>query len=52
MVVDDEEQAVLSVAQAGALDRRLIRQRATGRFGHQRMVDAYVAVYQEILGVG
>jgi glycosyltransferase involved in cell wall biosynthesis len=51
-VVDDEEQAVGAVARAGALDRGLIRERAVGRFGHRRMVDAYVAVYERILGVG
>ena len=52
LVVDDEDQAVVAVAQVGALDRRRIRERTARRFGHRRMVDAYVAVYEQILGVG
>ena len=52
LVVVDDDQAVLAVAEAGALDRRLIRERTIGRFGQQRMVDAYIAVYEQILGVG
>jgi glycosyltransferase involved in cell wall biosynthesis len=52
LVVDDESQAVVAVAHVGALDRRLIRERTIARFGHGRMVDAYVAVYERILGVG
>jgi glycosyltransferase involved in cell wall biosynthesis len=51
-VVDDEDQAVLAVAQVGALDRRRIRERTIERFGHRRMVDAYIAVYEQVLAAG
>jgi glycosyltransferase involved in cell wall biosynthesis len=51
-VVDDEDQAVVAVAQVGSLDRRRIRERTTERFGYRRMVDAYVAVYEQVLGTG
>jgi hypothetical protein len=49
-VVADEDRAVAAVAAVGALDRRAIRARAVERFGHGRMVDAYLAVYAQILG--
>jgi glycosyltransferase involved in cell wall biosynthesis len=50
-VVADESEAVGAVGQVGALDRRAIRRHATRRFGRRRMIDAYVAVYQQVLGV-
>jgi len=46
----DIDQAVRSVAAAGSLDRGAIRARAVDRFSRERMVDAYVAVYDEVLG--
>jgi glycosyltransferase involved in cell wall biosynthesis len=49
-IVADESQAVRAVGQVGALDRRAIRDHAIRRFGHDRMVDAYVAVYRQLLG--
>jgi hypothetical protein len=32
-----------------ALDRRLVRARAVERFGVDRMVDAYVGVYRQVI---
>jgi glycosyltransferase involved in cell wall biosynthesis len=49
-VVADADGAVAAVAAVGALDRRAIRARAVERFGQRRMVDAYSAVYEQILG--
>jgi len=46
----DVDQVVWSVTEAGALDRRRIRETTCERFGCQRMVDAYVAVYEQVLG--
>jgi glycosyltransferase involved in cell wall biosynthesis len=50
-VVTDEREAVRAVAQVGALDRHAIRDHAVGRFGRRRMIDAYLAVYRQVLGV-
>ncbi len=47
--VDDPDAAVAAVPLAAALDRGLIRATAERRFGVDRMVDEYVALYQRIL---
>ncbi len=39
------------VPRALALDRRIIREHARERFGHMRMVDEYLQVYEAILSV-
>jgi glycosyltransferase involved in cell wall biosynthesis len=49
-VVDDIEEAVAAVALAGDLDRASVRKRAHDRFEVERMVDAYLAVYDRVLG--
>lgn len=49
-VVDDEDAAVVAVADASGLDGATIRSVARGRFAVQAMVDAYVEVYREVLG--
>ncbi|MGQ0616864.1 MAG: glycosyltransferase family 4 protein [Acidimicrobiia bacterium] len=48
-LVDDDAGAVAAVERAGGLDRAGIRAVAVERFGHDRMVDEYVAVYEEVL---
>jgi glycosyltransferase involved in cell wall biosynthesis len=48
-VVADVDGAVAAVARAGNLDRGAIRRAAVERFHHDRMVDAYVDVYEGIL---
>ena len=37
------------IPQALALDRRRVREHAAARFSHQRMVDAYVALYRSLV---
>lgn len=49
-LVDDIAGAVAAVDSAAALDRREIRAVAARRFGVERMVDEYLAVYERILG--
>ena len=48
-VVPDVDGAVAAVARVGKLDRAAIRAAAVARFHHDRMVDAYVDVYEGIL---
>jgi glycosyltransferase involved in cell wall biosynthesis len=48
-LVDDVDGAVVAVAQAGRLDRALIRAAAVPHFDGDRMVDAYVDVYEQVL---
>jgi len=48
-IVDDVAGAVAAVARAGELDRAAIRADAVVRFGRDRMVDAYIDVYQAVL---
>lgn len=48
--VDGIDAAVEAVARAAQLDRATVRERAARRFGVDRMVDEYVAVYERILG--
>ncbi len=49
-LVDDVEAAVAAVPRAEALDRAVIRGVAERRFGKERMVTDYRAVYAQILG--
>jgi len=46
--VDDVDAAVAAVAIAAGLDRGMVRATAERRFGVDRMVDEYLAVYQRI----
>jgi len=48
-LVSNVTDAVEAVGRIGAFDRQRIRRHAVARFGHDRMVDAYVEVYQQIL---
>jgi len=48
-LVGDAEAAVAAVGPALALDRAAIRARAVARFGKDRMVDAYLAAYRQVL---
>ena len=48
-VVTDVDGAVAAVERAGNLDREAIRAAAVERFHHDRMVDAYVDVYERVL---
>lgn len=47
-VVETVDEATRRVPQALALDRRAVRERFERRFGADRMIDAYLAVYGEI----
>lgn len=49
-LVDDVEQAVAAVAGIAGLDRAACRARARSRFGADRMVDDYLAIYRELVG--
>lgn len=49
-VVNTIHDAVAAVDSAGLLDRSRIREIAVARFQQSRMVDAYVAVYRNVLG--
>jgi glycosyltransferase involved in cell wall biosynthesis len=51
-LVSDVAGAVDAVAHIGTLDRLRIRSQAVTRFGHDRMVDAYVAVYRQVVAAG
>ncbi len=48
-LVDNPAEAVAAVHAAGHLDRAAIRRRAVERFGRDRMVREYVAVYERLL---
>lgn len=48
-LADDIESAVHAVARATRLDRRSVHERAIERFGVERMVTEYLAVYERIL---
>ncbi len=48
-VFSDLEQMVNELYRVFDLDRRLVRDRAVARFGVQRMVDEYIAVYRRIV---
>ncbi len=49
IVFDDLEQMVNELGRVFELDRRRVRERAVERFGIDRMVDGYVAVYRRIV---
>jgi glycosyltransferase involved in cell wall biosynthesis len=49
MVFTDVEHMVAGLPQVYALDRRRVRERAVERFGVERMVNEYVAVYRRIV---
>jgi glycosyltransferase involved in cell wall biosynthesis len=49
MVFTDVEHIVAGLPQVYALDRRRVRERAVERFGVERMVNEYVAVYRRIV---
>ena len=49
MIVDDVAGAAAAVASVGGFDRTNIRTTAVRRFGRDRMIDAYVAVYETVL---
>ena len=49
LLVDGVAAAVRAVAVAAALDRGVIRQVAERRFGAARMVEDYLAVYEQVL---
>jgi glycosyltransferase involved in cell wall biosynthesis len=51
-IVTDTTTAIEAVAQVATLDRARIRALAQERFGVDRMVDAYVEVYEEVVGGG
>jgi glycosyltransferase involved in cell wall biosynthesis len=48
-LVSDVEGAVAAVALSAGADRPEIRRRAVARFGLERMVDAYLAAYSELI---
>jgi glycosyltransferase involved in cell wall biosynthesis len=49
VVFDTLEELVSGLPQVLALDRKAVRRRAEARFGADRMVDEYVAVYRRLL---
>lgn len=49
LIVPQGDDAVAAVQQVAAFDRGAIRRHAVERFGVDRMVDQYVAVYEEVL---
>ena len=49
IVFDDLEQMVDGLPRVFGLDRRRVRERAVARFGVERMVDEYVAVYRRLV---
>ncbi|GIE21911.1 glycosyltransferase family 4 protein [Winogradskya humida] len=48
-LVEDIDQAVAAVAKIDLIDRAACRARARSRFGADRMVDDYLAIYRELL---
>ncbi|NQX27477.1 glycosyltransferase family 4 protein [Microbacteriaceae bacterium VKM Ac-2854] len=48
-VVDSREEAVAAVQRAASLDRAVVRSRTEERFGVERMIDGYLAVYRRVL---
>jgi glycosyltransferase involved in cell wall biosynthesis len=51
-LVNDVDEALLAVSRAATLDRRAVRQDAVARFGRDRMVDAYLEVYERVVSAG
>ncbi len=52
LAVDDVDAAVAAIPLAAALDRGIVRATAERRFSVGRMVEEYLAVYQQVLGLG
>jgi glycosyltransferase involved in cell wall biosynthesis len=52
ILVDDVEQAAHAVGRVAGLDRATIHRQAVARFGRNRMVDAYMDVYERVLNGG
>src|SRR5262249_18526118 len=52
VVFDDADQMAAGLDRVLGLDRHLVQSHAVARFGVDRMVDEYVAVYRRIAGVG
>jgi glycosyltransferase involved in cell wall biosynthesis len=50
VVYADLDEMVSGLGRALELDRRTVRDRAVARFGAERMVDEYAAVYRRMLG--
>ena len=50
LLVSDVAAAVTAAAQVGDLDRGVCRSEAVSRFGAERMVDEYLALFERILG--
>jgi glycosyltransferase involved in cell wall biosynthesis len=48
-LVDNVEEAVLAVDRAAILDRHAIREEAVTRFGRDRMIDAYLDAYGQVI---
>ena len=48
----NSHEALLAVSRAATLDRCAVRQDAVARFGRDRMVDAYVEVYERVVSDG
>jgi glycosyltransferase involved in cell wall biosynthesis len=51
-LVADEDAAVTAAGRLGELDRRHCRAEAVDRFHRQRMVDAYLSLFSEVVAVG
>jgi glycosyltransferase involved in cell wall biosynthesis len=51
-LVNDVDEALLAVSRAATLDRCAVRQDAVARFGRDRMVDAYLEVYERVVSAG
>ncbi|MFS0737017.1 glycosyltransferase family 4 protein [Sphingomonas sp. 1P06PA] len=49
-LVDDVDGAIAAIGRLGEIDRIACRQAAEARFSIDRMADAYLALYREILG--
>jgi hypothetical protein len=47
--VSDRDAAAAAVERIGALDRAAVRKHVEARFSVDRMTDAYLRVYQEVL---
>lgn len=48
-LVDTQEEAVAAVHASGALDRAAVRASVEARFGVERMVDDYLALYRHVV---
>lgn len=49
-LVDNQEETLIAIERAGEIDRARVRQSVAERFSVDRMVDAYIALYRDILG--